>query len=752
MNINDKTAQDRAARIQEFVAANIPFLAPDDGIMRDHRMASRSGREERILKDGGNEYLFDEIRRFLQGALDDNFEITENMVVAPAGRFGDMTTAIFTASGDHAMASTKGVIGFCSCIHYPIRFVRKYYENDPQVGVREGDGFLFNDPFYGGVHSPDQSSFMPVFHEGELVAWVCCGLHQGEDGAKEPGGMGPAIESPFDEGLKMPPFKIYENYKPRTDLMTFLQNSTRDPRMQGADVKTRFATCRRLEDALKRAFAHYGVDAVVGALRQNIEYVAAEVARRIRELPEGTIRTQAFLDSTMREDALMRLSLAVTVRDGKMIMDFRGSSPQIGNRPINSSQTAMKVLVSMGFLCFVWPDLPRVNAVLDPIEFVTDPKTICDATRNVPTTLSMQVFFKGISMSHMSAAKLYFPTKNKYGKIIAPWFNQPVTFIYGGITQNFELTGNICADLNGMPGGAHWDDDGEHSITANFAAMTDCGESELTELELPFIQLISKKFTTDNLGFGKFRSGSGYQFSAAMRGSPFWGFSSVAGGSKFSAVTGLFGGYGSPCYPVCRIKNINVFDELERNPSLFKADIADLMNERPFKDGVYTVHRAALPFEMCTEGEFYLASQGAGGGYGDVIDRDPERVIKDIEEGLLSHETARNLFCVVYDAHTLMVDQAATAAARKARRAERVRQGVPYDDFVAKWVTDTPPADIPYFGGWGGDNETLYANGSKGTPETLPLIMLPDPKDVEIAALKKEIEALKAQTSGAKTA
>ena len=74
MNANDKTAQDRAARIQEFVAANIPFLAPDDGIMRDHRMAPRSEREERMLKDGGNEYLFDEIRRFLQGALDDNFE------------------------------------------------------------------------------------------------------------------------------------------------------------------------------------------------------------------------------------------------------------------------------------------------------------------------------------------------------------------------------------------------------------------------------------------------------------------------------------------------------------------------------------------------------------------------------------------------------------------------------------------------------------------------------------------------------
>lgn len=178
--------------------------------------------------------------------LDDNFEITENMIVAPAARAGDMTTAIFTAVGDHAMASTKGVIGFCSCIHYPVRFVRKYYENDLQVGVREGDGFVFNDPFYGGLHSPDQSSFMPVFHEGEIVAWVCCGLHQGEDGAKEPGGMGPGIESPYDEGLKMLPIKVFEGYGVRTDILTFLQNSTRDPRMQGADIKTRLHITARM--------------------------------------------------------------------------------------------------------------------------------------------------------------------------------------------------------------------------------------------------------------------------------------------------------------------------------------------------------------------------------------------------------------------------------------------------------------------------------------------------------------------------
>lgn len=739
---------DESTQLQAFIAANVAFLGPDPEIMRDHRMAPRSAQEERVLAGAGQDYLFDEIRAFLQGALDDNFEITENMIVAPAARFGDMTTAIFTAAGDHAMASSKGVIGFCSCLHYPIRFVLKNYRDDPQVGVRAGDCFMFNDSFYGGLHPPDQSSFMPVYHQGTLVAWVACGLHQGEDGAKEPGGMGPAMESPYDEGLKMPPFKIGENYKPKTDLLTFLQNSVRDPRMLGADIKTRMSTCIRIEEAIGRAIERYGVDAVVGALRQNIEYVAREVRRRILEMPEGTIRAQAYLDSTMREDVLLRMLLAVTVKDGVMTFDFRGAAPQIANRPINAPYTTQKILLAMALLCFVWPDLPRLNAVLEPIEFITDRNSIVDAAREVPTALNMQVLFKGITLAHLAAAKFYFCCRRQYGKVIAPWFNQPVSFIYGGITQNKELTGNLCSDLNGMPGGAHCDDDGEHSITPNFAAMTDCGETEHTELDLPFMQVISKRFATDNIGFGKFRSGAGYQTSASMRGSPLWGFSAIAGGSKYSSVPGLFGGYGSPAYPVAKIKKVNIFEELEKDPTLFQADIATLMNERPFKDAEYSTHRGAIPFELCSEGELYLMSQGAGGGYGDVLDREPQRVITDLEEGLISEWAARQIFHVVYDPRTLAVDAEATDQARRREREARIARGRPYDEFVQDWVTEAPPAGIPYYGGWGDDLDCIHAGGLKGKPGEFAMHMLPDPKDLRIAELERQLTLRQGARSG----
>jgi len=735
------TAENEASDLSRFLQSNIAFLAPDEEIMRDHRMAARSPSEEAALRDGGDPHLYGEIRRYLQGALDDSFDISENMVVAPGGRFGDMTTAIFTASGDHAMSSTRGVIGFCSCLHYPIRFVRKYFENDASVGAGEGDCFLFNDPFYGGLHTPDQSAFMPVYHEGVIVAWVCIGLHQGEDGAKEPGGMGPAIESPFDEGLKMPPIKMAEAYRMRTDVLTFLQNSCRDPRMQGADMKMRLNTCMRLEEAIKKVVADYGVQALIGALRQNIEFVADEVKRRIEALPPARVRGQMFLDSTMREDALLRLHLETYVENGKLILDFRGSSPQIGNRPINAPLTMMKVLISMSFLCFVWPDLPRVNAVLEHVELRTDPRTIADCTRDVPTVLSMQVLFKGITLTHVLAAKLYYSARQQYSKIIAPWFNQTMTFLYGGITQHNDLTGNLCADLNGMPGGAHCDSDGEHSMTPNFSAMCDVGESELAEQDLPFVQMIAKIFPTDNVGFGKFRGGAGHQTSVAMRGSPLWGFSAIAGGSKFSSVPGLFGGYGSPTYPVCRVKGINIFEEINKSGG-FLADIEHIMNDRPYAGGIYTASRGAMPYEFCKEGELYLTSQGAGGGYGDVLDRDPHLVMKDFREGLISERTIRDIYHVAYDERSLIADATATREKRAGEREARKARGVPFETFVKKWVAEKPPEHLPYYGGWGKDHGRLFADGVEMRSEDIGMIMLPDPRDVYIAQLEERFARL----------
>ena len=91
---------------------------------------------------------------------------------------------------------------------------------------------MHNDARYGNIHNTDQSLIIPVFHNGELICFTGAIVHEGENGACEPGGMPSAAESPFDEGLKMSPFKVGENYTFRRDIMTFLQNSVREPKLQ----------------------------------------------------------------------------------------------------------------------------------------------------------------------------------------------------------------------------------------------------------------------------------------------------------------------------------------------------------------------------------------------------------------------------------------------------------------------------------------------------------------------------------------
>jgi hypothetical protein len=140
-----------------------------------------------------------------------------------------------------------------------------------------------------------------------------------------------------------------------------------------------------------------------------------------------------------------------------------------------------------------------------------------------------------------------------------------------------------------------------------------------------------------------------------------------------------------------------------------------------------------------------MMSQGAGGGYGDVLERDPERVIKDIEEGLVSHEIARTLFCVRFDETTLAIDHAATQQARADERKARIVRGVPFHEFVENWVRPEPPASIPYFGSWGDDISVIYANGVASPADAVPRVMMPDPRDVKVARLEAEVGALRAQ-------
>ena len=340
--------------------------------------------------------------------------------------------------------------------------------------------------------------------------------------------------------------------------------------------------------------------------------------------------------------------------------------------------------------------------------------------------------------------------KTRITPVVAAQYNQPATFIYGGLTQHMEVTGNFCADINGAGQGARENRDGLHSISGCFSFMSDTGEQELLEEELPMVRLVAQTLAKDRMGLGKFRGGAGYEQMMTSKGTAMWGFMTGQTGSSFSSCPGLFGGYSSSAYPICRVKGINVFEWLKKpgNVERFPFDIVELMNTQPIEGGTYTADDAGITFELTTEGEIYMICQGGGGGYGDVLERDPELVMQDLREDLVSHEVATGLFKVVYDKLTLRVDPEATKQARDAERRARIARGKPFKEFVKTWNKPTPPENIPYYGSWG-DNDVIYAGAGASritmTSDKMQPVFMPDPRELEMAKMKARIAELEAK-------
>ncbi|SEQ38291.1 N-methylhydantoinase B/oxoprolinase/acetone carboxylase, alpha subunit [Solimonas aquatica] len=732
------------ALLDRFLHENKLFYAPDPSIMENHRIAPRSELEERLLSQPLDRQKINELRGLIVAALDESHTMIEQMGAAPGAKWGDMTTAIFTAAGDLSMIAPHGVGGFAAAVFYPIKFIIKHWIPEPTVGVREGDGFIHNDARYGGIHNTDQSMMMPVFWKGEIVCWLSATIHEGENGACEPGGMPAAAESKFDEGLKMPPFKVVENFELKRDLVTFLQNSVRDPKLQLEDMKVRLHSVLRLRERVLKILEAFGPEALVSTLRVHIEDVVTEVRRRIAELPDGTTRTVSFADSTLRENALLKLNMAITVQGEKMIVDMRGSSPELLNRSINACQASFKTMLFTGFMQNIWPDLPFTMAVFTPFDFIFDEKSLINGSFDTPQAMSLIPLFKTMTIACIPMAKFNYSLPQRYTAMVAPQYDQPATLIYGGLTQHSEYVGNFCADINGMGQGGRSHRDGEHSVSPPFAAHCDLGEIELMEEDLPMVRLGAFTLARDRVGFGKQRSGLGYEQIHTYRNSGLWGFMTGCSGSLFCSAQPLFGGYASPTYPLCKVKGVNVFEFLAQQPEALPLDIVRIMNEQPIPGASYSTHDMGMTFELAAPGELYMMCQGAGGGYGDVLQRDPQLVMKDLEEDLISDATAREIYQVIYDPASRVVDEAATERARAAERQARLARGKPYDAFLAEWQTPAPPAHLPFFGCW--DDATVVYGVSMGQRvkmdgKALSSMFMLNPKDLRIAELEAQLKA-----------
>ena len=241
---------------------------------------------------------------------------------------GDSMAGIYTADGD-LVTSVCGTYLHTVTGQIPVKFIIKYFKDDPTVQVNEGDVYYCNEAIYGGIHNPDQFAIMPIFSEGELVAWTVVGAHQSETGGKEPGGEITTAITRHDEGMKLTPIKIGEGYQLKADLLKMMENfMSRAPRMQVTDVKARVAACDRIRIRMQNLAKKKGNRFLATLFLRQIKESADGARKRIQEWNDGTYRHVVFIDTTGSETSLLRVPVALHKKGDRITIDLTGTSPE----------------------------------------------------------------------------------------------------------------------------------------------------------------------------------------------------------------------------------------------------------------------------------------------------------------------------------------------------------------------------------------------------------------------------------------
>jgi acetophenone carboxylase len=279
------------------------------------------------------------------------------------------------------------------------------------------------------------------------------------------------------------------------------------------------------------------------------------------------------------------------------------------------------------------------------------------------------------------------------------------TVVYGGLNQYGAPFADAGAEMNADGYGARFDKDGVNSAGASFAPMSsEPGEVESLEAALPFLYLY-RSLHRDSCGHGKFRGGVGMDYAISVYDVPGIAFGSWGFNSKATINQGLFGGYASPVMPFVRISNTNL-KELFNSPKAKLPSRSWMTYEERGIKGIYQADKYPSPPRPVKEYDIVAGGSAGGGGYGDPIDRDPLLVMKDLEEGIISHRIARDIYQVVYNQKTLLVDEEKTKDLRKAEKENRKKRGLKYTDFERKWLKLHPDKEIlQFYGDW---PETKY--------------------------------------------
>jgi len=507
------------------------------------------------------------------------------------------------------------------------------------VGCNDGDIFICNDPYLGAIHAPDFATVAPIYHAGELVAWLGASGHQLDTGGMDPGGFSVKAVDVHQEGLRMPPVKLAEAGRVREDVYRWIINQVRDP-LVGLDVRGQIAALNAGRARIAELIEAWGIATVKAVMQRSIEHARDKLAERLSELPEGEWRDVQYIDHDGHSPEIYRVVCTMRKRGTRLAFDFAGTSPNARGL-INSTWSGLQAAVlSSVYINLCW-DIPWNRGVRDCVEIRAEPGTVNNAAYPAPCAMAtISAVIVTIDVTWRCLAQLLLASDRHHRQAMANWSGTSMAPIFAGVSQHgFRFAATEMSHFGGG-GGARVDADGVDTSGIVFNTTPNMPNIEDQEAEYPVLYLY-RRHLPDSGGAGRFRGGRSGELAYTVYGAPEGRLEGLfAGtGAEMPNAIGIAGGLPGAAIRVARVVQTDLGARMARAEPL-PAQLAEIA-------GKLEILECKHERSPILEGEVWHHSWQAGAGYGDPLERDPARVAVDVARGAVSAGAARTIYGIV---------------------------------------------------------------------------------------------------------
>jgi N-methylhydantoinase B len=366
--------------------------------------------------------------------------------------------------------------------------------------IHEGDIFVANDPHTaGGTHLPDINYAMPIFIDGEIVAFICNIAHHADIGGMVPGSMAGGMSEIYQEGLRIPVVRLFNKGKLQQDIMDILLLNVRVPEERAGDHNAQIASCRLGERRFKEVVSVQSLPSVLTAFDEIIARTNKRMRDTISQIPDGVYEFKDYLDSDGLETFDIPICLKLNVNGEKIHLDFAGTSPQVkGN--VNTTLNAVQASVNYALIGALDSDMPSNQGALDAVDISCNAGTILNCVFPAPVAARAHVCQRVIDIT-LGALSKAIPDK-----VIAAANGANTTAVFSGVDPRTNKPYLYFETIGGGMG-ARATKDGKDGVQVGITNTSNL-PVESIEQEYP-LRVEEYGFVEDSGGAGKFRGGMG---------------------------------------------------------------------------------------------------------------------------------------------------------------------------------------------------------------------------------------------------